>query len=157
MTLITVKWAAVILLKQSGWKIKFGEKWNDARAICCQNRAKEATTNRSRKLWISGRNMGAGTDVFFHKLSGVVYQKRRKCHSATLEAMQRVISSFYNQNNGLLKLGCALPTSFVFCLHKYTKAKTFLIAERDQQLMQEYKWDMVGGPHNVLARKVVGD
>ena len=75
----------------------------------------------------------------------------------TLEAMQKMIE-FYHQNEiDMLKLGCTLPNLANFCLHKSTDSKFYRFTENDKDLLEKTREDMVGGPSIVFKRKAVVD
>ena len=57
----------------------------------------------------------------------------------------------------MLKFGCTLPNLPNICLHKSTGAKFYPFTERDKDLLQKIREDMVGGPSIVLTRKAVVD
>ena len=57
----------------------------------------------------------------------------------------------------MLKLGCALPNQANICLHKSTDAKFYPFKERDKNLLEKIRKDVVGGPSMVFTRKAVVD
>ena len=74
-----------------------------------------------------------------------------------LEAMQKIITSYHNKNNEILKLGCTLPNLAKICLHKTTNAKIYPFTERYKDLFRKISEDMVGGPSIVFTSKPVVD
>ena len=75
----------------------------------------------------------------------------------TLEAMQKMIE-FYHQNEiDMLKLGCTLPKLANICLHKSTDSKFYPFTESDKDLLEKIREDMVGGLSIVLTRNAVVD
>ena len=57
----------------------------------------------------------------------------------------------------MLKLGCTLPNLANICLHQSTDAKFYPFTEGDQDLLEEIREDVVGGPSIVFLRKAVVD
>ena len=75
----------------------------------------------------------------------------------TLEAMQKMIAFYQDKNVDMLKLGCTLPTLPNICLHKSTDAKCYPFTERDKDLQEETREDVVRGPFIVFTHKAVDD
>ena len=55
----------------------------------------------------------------------------------------------------MLKLGCTLPNLANICLHKSTDSKFYPFTERDKDLLEKIREDMVGGLSIVFTRKAV--
>ena len=75
----------------------------------------------------------------------------------TLEAMQKMIEFYHQKKIGMLKLGCTLPNLANICLHKSTDSQFSPFTEKDEDLLEKIREDMVGGPSIVFARKAVVD
>ena len=75
----------------------------------------------------------------------------------TLEAMQKMIAFYHDNDIDMLKLGCTLPNLANICLHKSTDAKLHPFTEGDKDLMEKFRQDVVGGPSIVFTRKAVVD
>ena len=75
----------------------------------------------------------------------------------TLEAMQKMIASYNDKDIDTLKLGCTLPKLDKICLHKSADAKFHPSTERDKDLLEKSREDVVGGPSIVFTRKAVVD
>ena len=63
----------------------------------------------------------------------------------TLEAMQKKIEFFYQKEIDMLKLGCNLPNLAKICLHKSTDSKFYPFTERDKDLLEKTRENMVAG------------
>ena len=75
----------------------------------------------------------------------------------TLEAWQKMME-FYHQNQiHMLKLGCTLPNLTNNCLHKSTYSKFYPFTQSDQDLFEKIRADMVDGPSIVFTRKALVD
>ena len=59
----------------------------------------------------------------------------------TLEAMQKMIAFYHDQDIDMLKLGCTLPNLAKICLHKSTDAKFHPITEGDKDLYLGKKFE----------------
>ena len=57
----------------------------------------------------------------------------------------------------MLKLGCTLTNLANTCLHKSADAKFYPFTERDRDLLEKIREDVVGGPSIIFTRKVVVD
>ena len=57
----------------------------------------------------------------------------------------------------MLEPGCFLPNLANICLHKSTDAKFYPFTERDKDLLEKLREDVVGGPSIVFTRKAVVD
>ena len=66
-----------------------------------------------------------------------------------------MIHSYHKKGIDMLKLGCTLPNLANICLHSSTSAKFYPFSARDNDLLEEMKEDMVGGPSIVFTRKTV--
>ena len=55
----------------------------------------------------------------------------------------------------MLKLACALPNLANICLHKSTDSKFYAFTERDKDVLEKIREDMVGGPSIVFTGKAV--
>ena len=75
----------------------------------------------------------------------------------TLEAIQKMIAFYHNKDVDMLKLGCTLPNLANICLHKSTDAKIYQFTERDKNLSEKSREDVVGGPSIVFTHKAVLD
>ena len=75
----------------------------------------------------------------------------------TLEAMQKLIEFYHQEEIDMLKLGCTLPNLANICLHKSTDSKFYLSTVSDKDLLEKIPEDMVGGPSIVFARKAVAN
>ena len=75
----------------------------------------------------------------------------------TLEAMQKKIAFYHDNDIDMLKLGCTLPNSANICLHKSTDAKSYPFTEGDKDLLEKIQENVVGGPSIVFTRKAVDD
>ena len=75
----------------------------------------------------------------------------------TLEAMRKMISFFHAKDIDKLKLGCFFSNLANICLHKSTDAKFYPFTERDRDLLETTREDIVGGPFIVFTRKAVVD
>ena len=68
-----------------------------------------------------------------------------------------MIAFYHDKDIDMLKLDCSLPNLGNICLHKYTDAKFFPFTERDKDLLDKIREDVVGGPSIVFTRKSVVD
>ena len=75
----------------------------------------------------------------------------------TVEAMQKMIAFYHDKDIDMLKLGCTLPNPANIYLHKSIDAKFFPFTERDKDLLEKIREDVVGGPSIVFTRKTVVD
>ena len=75
----------------------------------------------------------------------------------TLEAMQKMIAFYHDKDIDMLKLGCTLPNIANICLYKSTDAKTYPFTERDKDILEKIREDVVGDPSIVFTRKAVVD
>ena len=75
----------------------------------------------------------------------------------TLKAMRKMIAFYHDKDIDLLKLGCTLPNLANTCLHKSTDANFYPFTERDKDLLEKIRGDVVGGPTIVFTRKAVVD
>ena len=57
----------------------------------------------------------------------------------------------------MLRLGCTLPNLANICLHKSTKENIYHFCERDKDLCEKVRDDIVGGPSIVFTRIAVVD
>ena len=57
----------------------------------------------------------------------------------------------------MLKVGCTLPKLANICLHKSTDAKFYPCRERNKDLLQKIREDVVGAPSIVFTRKAIVD
>ena len=73
----------------------------------------------------------------------------------TLEAMQKTIDFYHDQDIDTLKLGFTLPNPANICLHKCIHAKYFPFTEGDKNLSQKFRKAVVGGPSIVFTPKAV--
>ena len=71
--------------------------------------------------------------------------------------MQKMVDFYHDKGIDILKLGFALPNLAKFCLHKSTTAKFYPFTESDEDLLEKFREDMVGGPSIVFTRKAVVD
>ena len=74
-----------------------------------------------------------------------------------LEAMQKMITFYHKKNDDLLNLGFTSPNLAITSLLKPTYAKFHPITERDKDLLQTIRDNMLGGPSIVFTRKAVID
>ena len=81
----------------------------------------------------------------------------KKAAVPTLEAMQKMIAFYHDKDIDMLKLGCTLPNQANICLHKSTDAKFYPFTEREKDLLQKIREDVVGGPTIVFTRQAVVD
>ena len=75
----------------------------------------------------------------------------------TLEAMQKMIAFYHDEDIDMLKLGCILPNLANICLHKSTDANFYPFTEGDKDVLEKILEGVVGGPSVVFARKTVVD
>ena len=75
----------------------------------------------------------------------------------TLEAMQKMIVFYHDNDIDMLKLGCTLPNLGNICLHKSTDATFYPFTEGEKDLLEKIREDVVGGPSIVFTRKPVVD
>ena len=71
--------------------------------------------------------------------------------------MQKMIVFYHDKDVDMLKLGCTLPNLANNCLHKSTDAKFYPFTERDKDLLEKIRENVVGGPSVVFTRKAVVD
>ena len=84
-----------------------------------------------------------------HSPYDALYNKVRTCNP--LEA-----DCFYHEKDiDMLKPVCTLPSLAFICLHKSTDAKFYPFMERDKDLLEKNREDVVGGPPIVFTRKTV--
>ena len=72
--------------------------------------------------------------------------------------MQKKIAFHHDKDIDMLKLGCTLPNLANICLHKPTGEKFYPFTERDKNLWEKIRPDVVRSPFVVFTRKenVVG-
>ena len=75
----------------------------------------------------------------------------------TLEAVQKMLAFYHKKGIDKLKLGCTLPNLANICLHKPTSAKFYPFTETDEDLLQKFREDIVGGPSMVFTHIAVVD
>ena len=75
----------------------------------------------------------------------------------TLEAMQKMIAFYYDEDIDMLKFCFTLPNLANMFLHKSTDAKFYPFTERDKDLLEKFWEDVVGGLSIVFTRKAVAD
>ena len=68
-----------------------------------------------------------------------------------------MIAFYHDKDIDMLKLGCTLPNLANNCLHNYTHAKFYQLTERDKDLLEKIREDVVGLPSMVFTRKAVVD
>ena len=68
-----------------------------------------------------------------------------------------MIAFCHDKDFDMLKLGCTLLNLANICLHKSTNAKFYPITQRDKDLLEKIREDVVGGPSIVFTRKAVVD
>ena len=73
----------------------------------------------------------------------------------TFEEMKKIIEFFKSNRIDMLKLGCTLPNVANICLHSSTNVNFYPFPERDKDLLEKIREDMVGGPSIVFTRKAV--
>ena len=64
----------------------------------------------------------------------------------TPEAMQKIVQFYHQKEIDMLKLGCILPNLANICLHKSTDWKFYPFTESDNDMLEKFREDMVGGP-----------
>ena len=74
-----------------------------------------------------------------------------------LEAVQKMIGFYHDQDIDMLKIGCSLPKLTNLCLDKSTDAKFYPITEGGEDLLEKIREDVVGGPSTVFTRKTFVD
>ena len=74
-----------------------------------------------------------------------------------MEALQRTIAFYRGKDIDMLKFGCTLLDLANICLHKSTDANFYPFTERDKDLLEKIREDVVGGPFIVFTRKAVVD
>ena len=75
----------------------------------------------------------------------------------TIEAMQKLIELYHQNEIDMLKLGCTSPNLANICLHKLTDSKFYPFTESDKDVLEKIREDMVGGSSIVFTRKAVVD
>ena len=75
----------------------------------------------------------------------------------TLEAIQKIIAFYHDEDIDMLKLGCTLPKLANICLQKSTDAKFYPFTEGDKDILEKIREDVVGGRSIVFTRKAVVD
>ena len=75
----------------------------------------------------------------------------------TIEAMQKMIAFYYDKDIDMLKLGCVLPNFANICLHKPTFTYFYPFTERDKNLLEKIREDVVGGPSTVFSPNALVD
>ena len=75
----------------------------------------------------------------------------------TLEAMQKMIVFYHDKDIDKLELCFTLPNLANICLHKSTDAKFYPFTERDKDLFEKIREDVVGCPSIIFTRKAVVD
>ena len=73
----------------------------------------------------------------------------------TLEAMQKMIAFYHDKDIGMLKCDCTLSNLANICLHKSTGANFYPFTEREKDLLEKTREDVVGGPSIVFTREAV--
>ena len=73
----------------------------------------------------------------------------------TLEAMKKMIEFYHSKRIDMLKLGFTLPNLANICLHSSTNVKFYQFPEKDKDLLEKIREDVVGGPSIVFTRKAV--
>ena len=68
-----------------------------------------------------------------------------------------MIAFYHDKDIDMLKLGCTLPNLANICLHKSTDAKFYPSTERDKDLLEKIREDVIGGPSIIFTRKAVVD
>ena len=63
-----------------------------------------------------------------------------------LEAMQKTIAFYHDENIDMLKPGCTLPNLANICLHKSTDASFNPVTVGDKDLLEKNREDVLGGP-----------
>ena len=71
--------------------------------------------------------------------------------------MQKIIVFYHDKNIDMLKLGCTLSNLSDICLNKSTEAKRSPFTERNTNLLEKIREDVVVGPSIVFTRKAVVD
>ena len=74
-----------------------------------------------------------------------------------LEAMQKMIAFYHDNDIDMLKLGCTLPNLANICLHEATDAKFYPFTEGDKDVLERVREDVVGCPSIVFTHKAVVD
>ena len=75
----------------------------------------------------------------------------------TLEAIQKMIEFYHQQEIDMFNFSCILPNLANICLHKSTDSKFYPFTGSDKDLLEKIREDMVGGPSIVFTRKAVVD
>ena len=68
-----------------------------------------------------------------------------------------MINFYRDKDIDMLKLGCTFPNLANICLHKSTDAHFYPFTERDKDILEKTREDVVGGPSIVLTREAVVD
>ena len=75
----------------------------------------------------------------------------------TLEAVQKPVAFYHDKYIDVLYFGCTLPNLAIICLHKSNDAKFDSFSEEDNDLVEEFREDDIGGPSFVFTRKAIAD
>ena len=73
-----------------------------------------------------------------------------------LEAMQKVVAFYDDENIDMILLGCTLPKQATICSHKSIEAKFRPVME-GQKDVEKLRKNVVGGPSVVFTREAVAD
>ena len=63
-----------------------------------------------------------------------------------------MIDFYHDKDIDMSKIGCSLPNLANICLHTSTDAKFYPFTERDEDLLEKIREDVVGGPSIVFKR-----
>ena len=75
----------------------------------------------------------------------------------TLKAIRKGIAFYHDQKIDMLKIDYTLPNLAIICLHNSTDAKPYPFRERNKNLREKNREDVVGGPSIVFTCKVIAD
>ena len=75
----------------------------------------------------------------------------------TLQAMQKLIDFYHDEDNDMLKLGSTLPNRAKNCVHKSTNANFYPFTDENKELLEKIRKDVAGGPYIVFTRKAFVD
>ena len=90
-------------------------------------------------------------------IQGILWWYNNKDIVPTLEAMQKLIAFYHDKDIDIMRLGCTLPNLANICLHKSTDANVYPFTKPYNDLLENFRDDVVGGPSIVFTRKVVVD